>query len=296
MILEKKIPLRYWFDIIKWDMIIVFCFSTIVYLLSLFLPTFNVPVSIGAFLGTAIALVLSFKLSQSYDRWWEARKIWGAIVNDSRSLVVQTKNFAKDLSSIELQTIANRQIAWCFVLGQKLRGLNHLNALEKYLPEENTEQLKQHSNIPLALIDMHSADFSKLLDDKKINDFQYIQLDNTLVRLVESMGKAERIKNTVFPRHYRLALHLFIYIFLICLSFALSDLFSYVKIPLLMLISLPFFLLEKVAFTIQDPFENKPTDISVTAIAYTIKANLKDVSGQINYEEKEHDDDWFYIM
>ena len=46
MILEKKIPLRYWFDIIKWDMIIVFCFSTIVYLLSIFLPTFNVPVSI----------------------------------------------------------------------------------------------------------------------------------------------------------------------------------------------------------------------------------------------------------
>jgi putative membrane protein len=296
MILDKKIPLSYWFSIIKWDMIIVFCFSTIVYILSLFLPTFNVPVSIGAFLGTAIALVLSFKLSQSYDRWWEARKIWGAIVNDSRSLIVQTKNFAKDISPKDLQTIANRQIAWCFVFGQKLRELDHIKALEKYLPEETNTELKQHSNIPLALIDKHSADFTALLETKKINDFQYIQLDNTLVRLVESMGKAERIKNTVFPRHYRLALHLFIYIFLICLSFALSDLFSYVKIPLLMLISLPFFLLEKVAFTIQDPFENKPTDISVTAISHTIKANLKDVSGQVNYEEKEHDEDWFYIM
>ena len=93
MILEKRIPITYWFKIIKWDLLIVSVFSTVVYFFSKYLIDLNIPISIGTFLGTAIALLLSFKLSQSYDRWWEARKIWGSIVNDSRTFVIQLKTF-----------------------------------------------------------------------------------------------------------------------------------------------------------------------------------------------------------
>jgi putative membrane protein len=93
MILERKIPLTYWLRTIKWDLLIVSVFSLTVYFTSEYLIDLSIPISIGAFLGTAISLLLSFKLGQSYDRWWEARKIWGAIVNDSRTLVMQIQTF-----------------------------------------------------------------------------------------------------------------------------------------------------------------------------------------------------------
>nr|WP_052158130.1 hypothetical protein [Lacinutrix jangbogonensis] len=70
MILEKRIPIKYWFNSIKWNILIVSVFSTIVYFLSKYFIDIDIPISVGAFLGTAIALLLSFKLSHSYDRWW----------------------------------------------------------------------------------------------------------------------------------------------------------------------------------------------------------------------------------
>lgn len=89
------------------------------------------------------------------------------------------------------------------------------------------------------------------------------------------MGKAERIKNTAFPKTYRLTLHLFIYIFLIALSFALTEMHNLLEIPFMIFISIPFFLLEKIAFNIQDPFENRATDTDMTNISRTIEINIK---------------------
>ena len=145
------------------------------------------------------------------------------------------------------------------------------------------------------LLIFHNQDLSTLHKDKKINDFQQIQIDNTLVRLCASMGKAERIKNTYFPKTYRMTLRFFIYIFLISLSFSLTDLHNIVEIPLLMVISLPFFLLEKIALTIQDPFENKPADTSVTAIARVIEINLKQLLNEKEIPEKIVSDS-YYVM
>lgn len=116
MILEKRIPLKYWFKEIKWDLLIVSIFSILIYFFKLYVINLDIPLSIGTFLGTAIALLLSFKLSQSYDRWWEARKIWGAIVNDSRTLVIQIKQFCKESDNSNVKTMAYRQIAWCYAL------------------------------------------------------------------------------------------------------------------------------------------------------------------------------------
>jgi len=125
------------------------------------------------------------------------------------------------------------------------------------------------------LLDNHSGDLAKLHEEKLLNDYQQIQIDSTLVRLRDYMGKSERIKNTVFPKTYRVTLHIFIYIFLITLAFSLSTTPSIVDILLLVIIAFPFFLLEKVSLKIQDPFENEPTDVDVNNIARTIEINIK---------------------
>ena len=128
--------------------------------------------------------------------------------------------------------------------------------------------------MPLALIQLHEADIALLKRDNQIDIFSQLQLDNTLVRFVDSMGRAELIKSTIFPVTYRLFLHLMIYLFVITLSVSLSDVGQF-RIPLLLMLSIAFFLLEKTATHMQDPFDNKPTDTAMTAIARTIEINIR---------------------
>ena len=275
MILNKRIPLSYWFHKIKWDLLFVLIFATIVSLTPEFIDVFNVPVTIAANLGTAIALLLSFKLAQSYDRWWEARKIWGAIVNDSRSLVLQIKNFTQTENRAVVKTLAYRQIAWCYAVANHLRKLDNLDKVSEFVSDVEMDALKEVKHVPLALLDFHTGDVVALYKSRHINEFQQIQVDRTLVALTASMGMAERIKNTVFPKTYRIVLHLFIYIFLVLLSLSLTDIVYFWEIPILVAISIPFLLLEKIAYSIQDPFENKHNDTAMTNISQAIEGNIK---------------------
>jgi putative membrane protein len=244
----------------------------------------EMPLTIPAFIGTSISILISFKLNQSYDRWWEARKIWGSIVNDSRSLILQFKQFLP--ADENINKIAYRQIAWCYALGESLRGLDSKETLKKYLNEIEIEEINKQSNKPLAIIQHHYNDLKQFKNGEKINQFSEVQLDNTLVRLVDAMGKAERIKSTVFPVTYRLFLHLMIYLFTITLSISLKNIASVFEIPLLLVLSAAFFLLEKSATHMQDPFENRPTDTAVTAIARTIEINIKNIIEDKNIPEK----------
>ncbi len=295
MILEKKIPLTYWFNSIKWNLLIVSIFSSVLYFSSDYLINLNIPISVGAFLGTAIALLLSFKLSQSYDRWWEARKIWGSIVNDSRTLVMQLHGFTNKENRTVTDRMAYRQIAWCYSLSQDLRNENATENINEFIGQQELNAIRNQNNTPLTLLANQSQDLSILHNDEFINDYQQIQIDSTLVQLCASMGKAERIKNTPFPKPYRLTLHLFIYIFLITLSVSLTEMPSLAEIPFLIFISIPFFLMEKIAFNIQDPFENKPMDIAMTSISRTIEINIKELLGDKNIP-KPIASETFYVL
>lgn len=277
MLLNKRIPLYFIFNKIKYDLLYVSIVAISIHFITHeyheLLP--SMPLTIPAFIGTAISILLSFKLSQSYDRWWEARKVWGAIVNDSRSFVIQLQTLTVKGNDTIIKKIAFRQIAWCYSLGQSLRGLNPIKDLEKFISPEDIEEIQQHNNKPLAILQLHGKDIKGLKEQNQLDIFSQIQLDNTLVRLCDALGKSERIKSTVFPVTYRLFLHAIIYLFVGTLSISLENEVGLFEIPLLLLISSAFFLLEKAATHMQDPFENRPTDTAMTAIARTIEINIK---------------------
>lgn len=303
MLLDKRVPFIYLFKQIKYDILFVLLMSVCTFSLKRIwgdqVP--RIPISLPAFLGTAISLLLSFKLSQSYDRWWEARKVWGAIVNDSRSLVMQAMRFTNVFMSEEsvnalVHAISYRQIAWCHVLGRSLRGEDTIPVLEKFISPEDIARVSRQDNKPLALLDLHARDVRSLLDKNAINSYQQVQIDNTLVKLCDSMGKAERIRNTVFPVTYRQILRSFIYIFLFVMSLALLEINSLWEIPLDVLISLPFFMIEKTARHMQDPFMNKPTDTPVTTIARTIETNIRQLWKDDELPQKQNTEDLFYVL
>ncbi|MES2380929.1 MAG: bestrophin family ion channel [Bacteroidota bacterium] len=297
MLLDKQIPTYYILNKVKYNLVYVLIVSLFVLFITerykVLLP--EMPLTIPAFLGTAISILLSFKLSQSYDRWWEARKIWGAIVNDSRSFVIQLQTLTAKGNETIIKKIAFRQIAWCYSLGQSLRGLNPTENLEKFISTEDLEEIQEHLNKPLALLQLHGRDIKNLKEKNQLELFSQLQLDNTLVRLCDAQGKSERIKTTVFPVTYRLFLHAIIYLFVITLSISLRDVAGFFEIPLLLLISSAFFLLEKSATHMQDPFENRPTDTAITAIAKTIEINIKQLLKETEIP-KPHQPENFYLL
>lgn len=296
MLLNKPIPISYIVNKVKYDLLYVLILSlSVLFITNRYqelLP--EMPLTIPAFLGTAISILLSFKLSQSYDRWWEARKVWGSIVNDSRTFVIQLKTLTAKGNDDLIKKIAFRQIAWCYSLGQSLRGLNPTENLEKFISTEDIEEIKQHNNKPLALIYLHGMDIKDLKANNQLDIFSQLQFDNTLLRLCDAQGKAERIKTTIFPVTYRLFLHSIIYLFVATLSISLKGVGGFFEIPLLLLISAAFFLLEKSATHMQDPFENKATDTPITSIARTIEINIKQLLKETEIP-KPHQSEKFHL-
>ncbi|MBX3272212.1 MAG: hypothetical protein KF729_18250 [Sandaracinaceae bacterium] len=277
MLLNTRIPFGYIAKKSWRDSLTVLVIATLVELVIGFnrdyLPA--IPVQIPTFLGTAISLLLSFKLNQSYERWWEARKIWGSIVNDSRTLVRQLLSFTEPGAHEVVRRAGLRQIAWCYALGQSLRGLDWRVGAVEHLEEDDAIECERHANKPVALLQLHARDVAALAQGGHLSDFRRVALDETLTRLTDHMGKAERIKSTVFPRTYRTFLHWFIYLFITVLSITLTKVEGPWQIAVTTAIAIPFFLLEKTAVHLQDPFTNRPTDTSVTAIARTIEINLR---------------------
>lgn len=296
MLLDKKIPAKYVLRKIWPDALYTGVIGTIVfYITHIFRDVIPpMPIAIPAFLGTAISVILSFKLNQSYDRWWEARKIWGSIVNDSRNLVLQLQSFIEN-NSHDVRKITYRQIAWCYTLGKSLRGLNPTDGLERFISREEIDKVTSHANKPLALLQLNSQHLASLRNRGAVDSYCHVQLNTTIVNLVNYMGMAERIKSTVFPATYKLFLHLFIYLFVITLSISLSDVEVYFEVPLLLIISSVFFLLERTATHLQDPFANRPTDTAMTAIATNIEINLKQLIGDKDIPQAPSTDK-FYIQ
>lgn len=285
MLLNKNIPALYIIHKVKYEALFVLALATTVSLLKNHyieaLP--DIPLAITAIMGTAISILLSFKLNQSYDRWWEARKLWGSIVNDSRSFVMQLQSLVTADEKATIKKMALRQIAWCYALTQSLRNYNIPQVgLQKFLNEEDFAYLNKHNNKPLALMQQHREDLSRLKQQNKLELFAQLQLDSTLVRLCDAMGGAERIKNTVFPVTYRIFLHFIIYIFVVFLSISLKDVPLHFEILILLVISIGFFLLERSATYMQDPFENKPTDTAMSTISRTIEINILQLIGEEN--------------
>lgn len=291
MLLKKKIPLRYILGKIKFELAIVLIYTCVFDAFHRFNPELNteIPLAIPSVIGTVISLLLAFKSNQAYDRWWEARIVWGAITNDSRTLVRQIMTFYNDPDfSMEsnnfIEKLAKRQAAWCYSLGNSLRGENVYKPIHGLLSSEEFDYVKRHKHVPNALLILHGKDLKDALQGEKINTFQQIELDKTLTRFCDQMGKCERIKTTIFPTTYGLYIHMTIYLFIMMLPFSLPTMLRSLEIPLVTIIAAAFFLVEKMAIHLQDPFENKPTDTPVSTIAKNIEKNLMQMVNEYNDE------------
>lgn len=232
-------------------------------------------------IGIAVAFFLGFKTNSSYDRQWEARKIYGAIVNSSRSWGMQVIGFITDqfqdipTSTEEIKKIKRelifRHVAWMTALRHQLRQLKtwehdteydknarkwlnlqeYENTLEDelkpYLAPEELEYILSKKNRATHLLNQQSKRLTELRAAHLIDDFRHISMEDMLVDFFTQQGKCERIKNYPFPRQYATVNYLYIWIFILLVPFGLLDVFKNFSVsyenPYLVWLTVPFTIL-----------------------------------------------------
>ncbi|WP_422859664.1 bestrophin family protein [Flagellimonas sp. S174] len=247
-------------------------------------------------LGTALSIFLSFRNNSAYDRWWEARKIWGGIVNSSRTFAIQVLTYISNhnkssskLGATQIQkSIIYRHIAYINALRLNLRNQQgeYHEVLKEFLTESELKKLLTFSNVPTQIIHQQSQHLKQILNDSLIEDFRLYEMMNTLAEFYNLQGKAERIKKTPFPMYYDFFIQVFVFIFVCFLPVALIGLFeeiavdgslNWLVIPTTMIVSFMFIVIEKTGSFTETPFENKNEDVPLTSLCRTIEIDLREM-------------------
>ncbi len=223
----------------------------------------QVPLAPVGLIGTAVAFMVGFQNNAAYDRIWEARKIWGGIINASRTLIITVKDSfymhrseaIKDESDT-IRIITHRHIAWLTALRYAMRTKKpweasyenaHEQAFSYNIPEHKTtleEEIKPYlsaqefeyvmgmDNKPNALISLQSKHLRQVTDEKKLWDFTLLNLQQILQELTALQGKAERIKNFPYPKQYGSIGYHFVHIFMWLLPMALIPSFAKIGVEI----------------------------------------------------------------
>jgi putative membrane protein len=280
MLIKKRISILYFVRTIKWDILAIVCYAVLAGTFDHYgiLSQVSIPLAVTAFAGTVLSLLLAFRTSQSYERWWEARVVWGAIVNDSRTLVRQVKQFmpkTEEGLAVAIE-FARRQGVWCFALAESLRQVEHSTKVRDYFNQMGSDS----SNKPNMILDHHADALAAASEKFDVNPNKQVQIDSTIARLCDSMGKCERIKKTVFPRAYSVLIHFLIYVLMTLLPFGLEDQSKLVEVSLTIIIPVLFIAIEQTAILMQDPFENRPTDTPMTNLSMSIENTIMEIVGE----------------
>ena len=229
-------------------------------------------------IGLTLAIFLGFRNSTSYSRYWEARTLWGTLLNETRTLVRQALTLTDAPS--EATTPAMRLIAFVHALRHQLRGTDPSADLARLLPEEDRARLRTTRFKPAVLLLM----VGEWLRDQR----QQGQLDPTLAqamehplgRLTEALGGCERIAGTPIPFTYSVIIHRTIYLYCVLLPFGLVDAIGPMTPVVVAFIAYTFFALEALGAEIEEPFGTQPNDLALDAMSRTIESTLREMLGE----------------
>jgi putative membrane protein len=236
---------------------------------------FSIPLAYMGLLGTAIALVLTFKNNQAYDRWWEARIQWGALVNDSRSLARQALHLGTPGGDQPWrERLVRRQLAFVNALRLQLRGRGDVVAIAEHVPPDELEALKQAPNVAAALLDFQSREVARARASGELDGYGQLLFEENFVRLSNALGACERIKKTPFPRQYDDFAQVIVFLFCLLFPFSLVRDLGLWTIPASVVVAYAFQVLDGVGRNIQDPFEGTVHDTPMATLCRTIERDL----------------------
>ncbi len=243
-----------------------------------------------ALYGSAIGIIVGFRNNSAYGRWWEARGLWGQVVNNSRSLARQVcstmhpnpEQLGRDVADLESmkRRLVLHQIAYAHALRQHLRKLSPWEEIELLLDPEEIAALRVSKNIPLSI----QQSMGRLLRESKdrgwIDRLEWQAMDRNLDDLADAQGGTERIKNTPMPKQYDFFPMLFVQIYCLLLPVGMVENLGWFTPLGSTLVGFMFLALDKIGRDLEDPFDNKVYDVPLTSITRTIDINLRQLLGE----------------
>lgn len=230
---------------------------------------------IHSLLSFVLSLLLVFRTNSAYDRWWEGRKLWGKLVNDTRNFAIKI-NAILENDKADAQQIARYLKFFPHFLAKHLsRDSTRLALDEDYSDLENA--LKHHG--PSEIIIFLTHKLNHLKKEGKISDLEMIYLDTQLSGFLDVCGGCERIKNTPIPYSYSSFVKKFIILYVLALPIAYVINIGLFMIPLTVFVYYVLMSLELIAEEIEDPFNNDENDIPMETIAQNIEKNVHQIMG-----------------
>lgn len=233
-------------------------------------------VAIHSLLGIVLGLFLVFRTNTAYDRWWEGRKLWGDLVNNTRNLALKVNAFFPDNDTETRDFFAKMIPNFAYALKEHLRGKVRMDELEEiyegFIHEVN-EFTHKPNRISAVLYNKVNESFTL----GKITGDQLFVLDKELKALTEILGACERIRNTPIPYSYSMFMKKFIFTFTITLPFGLVTDFHYWTIPIVLLLFYVLVSIELIAEEIEDPFGRDINDLPTDDLAFKIKNNVNEI-------------------
>jgi len=235
--------------------------------------------SLPGYMGAALGILLVFRNNTAYDKWWEARKEVGALVNVSRNIAITLNGFLpKD--NPEKHKIANLVAYFAFIMKGHLRNKVQMEEV-KTLTESEYNIINNSIHRPTAIANIIMSKIEELWKNKHISDIQQMVLVNQVTSMVDILGKCERIKNTPIPIAYAFLLKFFIVLYIMILPFGLLDELQWWSVPLSLILYYIMMSIVLTAEEIEDPFGKDLNDLPMDEISANIRKNIMEI---IKYE------------
>lgn len=231
--------------------------------------------AVYSLVGFVISLLLVFRTNTAYDRWWEGRRKWGEMVNDSRNLAVKisTLQFDKEENDFFRRMISN------FVYATKEHLRRSINLDELQLTPAERKILNQKKHVPVEIIHLMFKHMNKLKSQGHLSEMEYLAINENLDSLMDSLGACERILNTPIPYSYSLFLKKFIFIYTTTLPLAFVTTFGYISALIATFVFYVLVSMEVLAEEIEDPFGTDDNDLPTDQLCATIRGNVDEVFG-----------------
>jgi putative membrane protein len=263
--------------------------STLIYLGHdiLNVPGLDIPMEPVALLGGGLAFFLAFRNNSAYDRWWEARKIWGGIVNTCRIFGAFVASFKfSDQAQIDWKkALIYRHLAWINSIRIQLRKLEDWSDVKRLISKEEFKSIENSVNVATQLGAIQSKKLLEAKSKEWIDGFDHQILLAYLEELYALQGKAERIRNTVFPYFYQLFTRFFLWLFILLLPFGLVGIMEWQCIPVTVFTSFVFYILEKTANITDQPLHPRSSGTPMNQICRVIEIDMLQQLGETEVPE-----------
>jgi len=227
------------------------------------------------FIGFAFSMLLVFRINSAYDKWWEGRKTWGALVNNCRNFALKIRAFVPDSE----KDIKDKLYDWMAAFPASLR--NHLRDEIRVdnlpLSDELKKDIGGKKHIPNAIAGEIYVLLKKLKDHRHLSEEEMILLDKEVKSLTDILGVCERIKNTPIPYSYNMFLKKLIFIFILLTPLAFVEALHYWTVGLTVLVFYIFVGLEYISEEIEEPFGTDSNDLPLDDLADKILENIREI-------------------